>query len=211
MMTQWLGAYGLPYLHADEHAAAFVPGKKPLLVVGNDGGLAVSGDGGASWSFDKNAGISTAAIYGLASTPADPHEILIGTQDTGTLLRQGNTGTFNEVLGGDGLVPAIGQANSSVSLGSVYNDEIWRSTAHTQNQVNEVVAVQRIRRRRLLLHAPRRGVGGLGSDGGGLLHLYPAQGAGDDRRRPQLALDPLGGSQRPTDRAVLDDEPGGRP
>ena len=136
-MTQWLGAYGLPYLHADDHSAAFVPGKKPLLVVGNDGGLAVSGDGGLTWSFDKNDGIAGAAVYGFASTPADPKEILIGTQDTGTLARQGNTSTFNQVLGGDGFDAAIGQADGRVSLATIYGGTIFRSTSTPQNQVRK--------------------------------------------------------------------------
>ncbi len=135
MMTQWLGAYGLPYLHSDEHAAAFVPGSSPLLVVGNDGGLAVSPDGGATWSFDKNDGIAAAAIYGLASTPTNPNEVLIGTQDTGTLLRQGNTGIFNEDLGGDGMVPAIAQANGTVTFTTFDSGFIFRSTFDPQNQV----------------------------------------------------------------------------
>ena len=137
LMTQWLGAYGLPYLHADNHAAAFVPGKKPLLVVGNDGGLAVSDDGGVTWSFDKNDGIAGAAIYGFASTPADPKEILIGTQDTGTLARQGNTSTFNQVLGGDGFDPAIGQADNKVSLATIEGGVVARSTSTPQNQVGK--------------------------------------------------------------------------
>jgi hypothetical protein len=135
MMTQWLGAFGLPYLHADEHTAAFVPGKKPLLVVGNDGGLAVSDDGGLSWSFDKNTGIVAAAAYGLASTPADPNALIIGTQDTGPLVRQGNTGVFNEMLGGDGMVPAIGQADNSVSLVGLPFGAVASSTFDPQNHV----------------------------------------------------------------------------
>src|SRR5205807_7168008 len=60
-----------------------------------------------------------------------------GTQDTGTLARQGNTDTFNQVLGGDGFVPAIGQADARVSLGSTYYGIIWRSTLQPQNQVSK--------------------------------------------------------------------------
>ena len=137
MMSQWLGAFGLPYLHADQHAMVLVPGKDPLLVIGNDGGLAVSADGGFTWSFDKNDGIGGAAAYGIASTPADPNEIMIGTQDTGTLIRQGSTGTFNQVLGGDGFAQAIGQANNQVSLGTFSYGVIFRSTFQPQNRASK--------------------------------------------------------------------------
>ncbi len=136
LMTQWLAAYGLPYLHADEHTATYVPGTKPMLVVGNDGGLATSTDGGASWNFDRNDGITTAAIYGLASSPADPQKILVGTQDTGTLLRKGNSTAFNELLGGDGMVPAIGQANAHTNLGTFEDGGIFRSTYANPNQLS---------------------------------------------------------------------------
>src|SRR6202023_2875113 len=62
-----LAQVGLPYIHADAHAAAIsnVPGATPVLLFGNDGGLFVSSDDGTTWSSDKNNGLQTFLFYSL--------------------------------------------------------------------------------------------------------------------------------------------------
>jgi photosystem II stability/assembly factor-like uncharacterized protein len=134
LLTNWLARFGLPYAHADFHAAAFSSlGKSPTVFFGNDGGLSVSNDGGASFSSDKNEGLVDSLHYSLATDPTHPQSVITGLQDRGTLVRQGSTSTFNATFGGDGFGTAWSQANGAVSMGSLFNDRIISSTFDPQN------------------------------------------------------------------------------
>jgi photosystem II stability/assembly factor-like uncharacterized protein len=134
LLTNWLAQFGLPYVHADFHAAAFsTAGKTPSLFFGTDGGLFVSSDSGLSWTSTKNVGLNDTEAYSLSSTPSDPNYAIIGLQDLGTRVRQGNTTLWNQTFGGDGFGTAISQANGAVKMGSYYYDGIFISTANQQN------------------------------------------------------------------------------
>lgn len=123
LVSNWLALYGLPYVHADFHAAAFLPQPKSVLV-GTDGGLFVSADGGATWDDKKNDGISSFLVYALASNEKHPDDVLIGSQDNGTRLRVGNGSTYNQVFGGDGF--GVGWSEGW-TMGSVYYSLIFRN------------------------------------------------------------------------------------
>ena len=43
-ISHWWGGYGLPNVHADQHAIVFRPGDSNYIVFGNDGGIYVSED-----------------------------------------------------------------------------------------------------------------------------------------------------------------------
>ena len=113
ILTNWLAQFRLPYVHADFHAAAFATLKgDPAILFGTDGGLFLSTDGGGSFSSQKNDGISSYLIYAMTGNSKHPDDVLIGLQDDGSRWREGKTGTYNQVLGGDGF----GVAESGVSM-----------------------------------------------------------------------------------------------
>ena len=124
LVSHWLAQYGLPYVHADFHAAAFMPQTKTVMF-GTDGGLFVSTDGAATWSDRKNDGIASYLVYAMATNDKNPSDVIIGLQDNGTRLRVGNGNTFNQVFGGDGF--GVGWGGDGVSLGSIYYSFLFRN------------------------------------------------------------------------------------
>lgn len=135
IMSNWLAQFKLPYVHADFHAAAFTSLKgEPAILFGTDGGLFVSTDGAQTFSSQKNDGISSYLIYALAGNPKHPDDVLIGLQDDGTRWRVGTSGTYNQVLGGDGFGAAWSQASDDVALASIYYSFIVRASTPTSTQ-----------------------------------------------------------------------------
>jgi photosystem II stability/assembly factor-like uncharacterized protein len=135
LITNWLAQFGLPYVHADHHAAAFATiSGAPALLFGGDGGIFVSTDGGGSFSSQKNDGLASYLIYALAGNPSHPDDVLIGLQDNGTRYRAGTGGTYNQVFGGDGFGVGWSQAQDAVSLGSVYYSFIIRNVRNPPNE-----------------------------------------------------------------------------
>ena len=123
--TDWLGQYGLPYVHADTHAAAYDASGAFLL--GTDGGIFRSTDGGATFSDALNVGIVTHLVYNLGSSKASPAAVIGGMQDNGTRVRSGSTSIFNQTIGGDGFGCDIHATNGQLVLGSLYNTRIQKS------------------------------------------------------------------------------------
>ena len=77
-------------------------------------------------------------IYALTGNPKHPDDVLIGLQDDGTRWREGPTGTYNQVFGGDGFGVGWSQASDLVSLASVYYSFIIRDVVgppSTQTQM----------------------------------------------------------------------------
>ena len=134
IITNWLAQFSLPYVHADHHAAAFATVKGvPTLLFGTDGGVFTSDDGGKTFSSQKNDGIASYLIYALAGNPAHPDDVLIGLQDNGTRWREGSTGTYNQVFGGDGFGVAWSQAADVVNLSTIYYSFIIRNVRGPAN------------------------------------------------------------------------------
>ena len=126
MTSEWLGRYGLPYVHADSHAAAYDAADS--LYFGTDGGIFKSTDGGATFSDSLNVGIVTHLIYNLASSKANPSAVIGGMQDNGTRVRSGSSSVFNQTIGGDGFGCDVNPVQGQWMLGSLYNTRILRST-----------------------------------------------------------------------------------
>jgi photosystem II stability/assembly factor-like uncharacterized protein len=138
LVSHWLAQYGLPYVHADHHAAAIATIQgKPILLFGGDGGLFTSDDGGLTFSSKKNDGMSSYLIYALTGNPLHADDVLIGLQDNGTRWRVGPTGTYNQVFGGDGFGVGWSQAKDEISLATIYYSFIIRNRRNpptTQNK-----------------------------------------------------------------------------
>ena len=125
-MSNWLAQFSLPYVHADFHAGAYDSAGN--LYVGSDGGIFMSADNGLTWTDKYNVGIAAHLLYSVGSSEAARDAIVGGLQDNGTRIRELNTDTFNQTLGGDGFGANINAANGSLVLGSLYYARIYKST-----------------------------------------------------------------------------------
>jgi len=145
-LTHWYGS-GHPYAHADNHSTAWLNGN---LFVANDGGLAILRDPWRSTvptvSEDltfidnrRNKGIVSHLVYNVgsttATTPTDSKwRVSLGLQDNGTPVRQGSgttlqqSGSFLDMLGGDGFGTLIHPTDGDKILGSLYYADVYRST-----------------------------------------------------------------------------------
>ncbi|QRO02151.1 hypothetical protein JRI60_25630 [Archangium violaceum] len=126
-VTNWLGQFSLPYVHADFHAAAFDPtGGK--LYVGNDGGVFLTSNAGTSFTDTLNVGIASHLIYDIGASAGDRSAVIAGLQDNGTRVRVGSTSVYNQELGGDGFGCDIHATNGKQMLGTLYYSRIYKST-----------------------------------------------------------------------------------
>lgn len=132
LISNWIS--GLPYVHADCHAAAFRTVGAPTVLFGTDGGIFASTDGGSTWTSTKNRTLVTHLFYTITGNPNFPNFAMGGLQDNGTRARFGQTGTFNQINGGDGFGVAMSQANQEASMVSVYNLAIRRGRSHLPPQ-----------------------------------------------------------------------------
>ena len=129
VLSDWLpnnsenGNVRRPYVHADIHA--FAVGADGTFYVGSDGGIAVSpndpsagalrGDpASVTFTSARNEGLVTHLVYAVACAPESWNTELSvrdfvagGLQDNGTRVRDRDTTTFNQVLGGDGIGLAL--------------------------------------------------------------------------------------------------------
>jgi|GEM_PF-1074824 len=122
LTTWWLyHQVDLPYAHADFHAAAYKSTGTPALLFGSDGGMFMSTDNAATFTSDKNKGLQTHLLYSIVGQPSLPNFVLGGLQDNGTRVRVGNTNTYNQAAGGDGVGVAFSQANTNTAFTTTPN------------------------------------------------------------------------------------------
>jgi photosystem II stability/assembly factor-like uncharacterized protein len=138
VVSAWLAQNGLPYVHADHHAAAVATIRgQQVLLFGGDGGLFTSEDGGRTFSSQKNDGMSSYLIYALTGNPKHAEDVLIGLQDNGTRWRVGPTATYNQVFGGDGFGVGWSQAQDRIALATVYYSFIIRNRRNPPSTQNK--------------------------------------------------------------------------
>jgi photosystem II stability/assembly factor-like uncharacterized protein len=114
-------------VHCDQHALAFQTPN--TLFAGNDGGLyrsALSGSILGQWE-DKTKGIVITQIYRIG-VAKQSNLVLAGNQDNGTKLFSSASGSWKDVMGGDGMVPLIDYSNPDIMYGSQQNGVIYRTT-----------------------------------------------------------------------------------
>lgn len=129
-ISHWWGGYGLPNVHADQHAIVFRPGNSNYIVFGNDGGIYVSEDAGTSYSH-RNSGYNVTQFYSCAVHPeAGNNYFLAGAQDNGSQQFMDADGivSTNEVTGGDGAFCFIDQTNPNYQITSYVNNNYYVST-----------------------------------------------------------------------------------
>ena len=135
-MSDWLGDFGLPYVHSDMHNMHLVRMSEGTgagarawtrLYVGTDGGIFYSDNGGASFSSALNTGIVTQLVHHVCGSPNNADRVLIGLQDNGTRLRVGATRVFNQHVGGDGFGCDVNPNNSNNMLATMQDSDLVRS------------------------------------------------------------------------------------
>jgi PKD repeat protein len=132
IVNHWSGCTGIQTVHADKHYFAF-QGNSSTLFECNDGGLYKTSDGGSSWTH-LSSGKAISQIYrlGVGQTAAD--EVITGLQDNGTKALL--TGTWTDVIGGDGFECIVNYTNQNVQYGALYYGSIYRTTDYWNNSVN---------------------------------------------------------------------------
>eukprot|EP01041_Mallomonas_annulata_P001991 gene1991-3873_t len=114
--------YGLSYLHADFHTAAYTTTSAGVgtLIFGNDGGLGISQDNGVTWTTDVNVGLVTQLPNFICRSSLFSNRLMLGSQDLGTIERNDSTTNWYVTGGGDGDGCAYSQAVNKVNIMSVY-------------------------------------------------------------------------------------------
>lgn len=104
--------------HVDHHAMAFNPHDPNIVLDGNDGGIAISDSRGELWTRVLN--MPTTQFYEIGLDPSNPERFFGGTQDNGTLRRDGND-RWVRILGGDGFYVIVDPENPNI----VYAESQW--------------------------------------------------------------------------------------
>ncbi len=104
--------------HVDHHALAFHPYDPKVVLEGNDGGIAISKSRGDTWTGVLN--MPTTQFYEIGLDPTNPERYYGGTQDNGTLRRNGND-NWERILGGDGFYVIVDPDNPNI----VYAESQW--------------------------------------------------------------------------------------
>jgi len=125
-VSNWLAQFSLPYVHADFHSAHM--SSNGTLYIGTDGGIFRSTDNATTFTHTLNIGIASHLIYQVGSSTANRNAVIAGLQDNGTRVRESNTSTFNQEIGGDGFGCNINRVNGNQMLGSLYYNRIQKST-----------------------------------------------------------------------------------
>lgn len=115
-------ASGAPYVHADIHDLVYE--NSNTYFAGCDGGIFRADNGGSSW-IDLSNGLQIGQMYGFGQSTTNPSLLLQGWQDNGT---NRYNGTWQRVMGGDGMLCFIDWNNDQNMWGSQYEGSLNRST-----------------------------------------------------------------------------------
>jgi len=122
ILTHWVYPATLGYVHADIHTLDFFGAN---LYCGSDGGLFRSVNAGAAWS-DISTGMEIMQFYRFGVSAQNAYQMIGGAQDNGTNYL--NAGTWEHVLGADGMEAAIDYSNSQIMYGETQSGGLNRST-----------------------------------------------------------------------------------
>lgn len=121
--THWSGFSGVQTVHADQHTLEWQ--NNTTLWLGNDGGIYRTVNGGVNWTHKTNTMVIS-QMYRIDVSQMD-NKFITGLQDNGTKL-QGNSGSWSDVIGGDGMDCAVRPDNTTVLYGSSQFGNFRRST-----------------------------------------------------------------------------------
>ncbi len=124
----WTGSCGgsVPEVHADKHRLAFQNNTATLFEC-NDGGVYKTSNGGTNWNY-VGSGIITGQLYRMGVSQTVSGDIIAGLQDNGT--KSVNGGTWEDVIGGDGMDCDIDYTNNNIQYGEYQNGALQKTTNH---------------------------------------------------------------------------------
>ncbi|HEY9114115.1 MAG TPA: GEVED domain-containing protein [Bacteroidales bacterium] len=117
---------GTPVVHADKHFFEFQNGTSTLFEC-NDGGLYKTSNNGTSWTHLTSSGMIISQVYRMGTSQVNSNYVIAGLQDNGT--KSMNSGTWSDVMGGDGFDCAIKPSSSATQYGSLYYGRVKRTTS----------------------------------------------------------------------------------
>lgn len=126
-------------IHPDQHVLAFDVRKPGVIYAGNDGGIFRSSNAGASWQ-SLNPGLAISEVEYLTQRTDSPDWILAGLQDNGTIRRQVDGGSWEQVHIGDGGDCATDLANQDICYHTRYSTSLFRSRSRGRRGTWEWVA-----------------------------------------------------------------------
>lgn len=127
--------------HVDYHDIVFTGATSYYMA--NDGGVYYTTNSGGSWT-DLGNNLAISQMYGFGQSASNPSLFLQGWQDNGTNRFNGTT--WQEVMGGDGMLCFISSGNDNNMWGSQYEGSLNRSTnggntwSGANNGINETGA-----------------------------------------------------------------------
>ncbi len=121
--AHWWGDQA-PYVHADIHDMAYLPGSANTYYAATDGGIFRTTNNGNSWT-DLSNGLEIAQLYKIGSSATNEDLILSGWQDNGTNRLLGSN--WRRVIGGDGMECIVDHSDPDVMYGALYYGNIRKS------------------------------------------------------------------------------------
>jgi PKD repeat protein/photosystem II stability/assembly factor-like uncharacterized protein len=124
----WSGTCGgqATTTHADKHFLAYQNGTSTLFEC-NDGGVYKTSNTGNSWTH-LGSGLVISQMYRFGTAQTTNDDVITGLQDNGTKALL--SGSWNDVIGGDGMDCLIDYTDENVQYGSLYYGRIYRTTNH---------------------------------------------------------------------------------
>ncbi|NOX86145.1 MAG: PKD domain-containing protein [Chlorobi bacterium] len=124
--NHWWGDCSVPAVHADKHYLKYQNGTSTLFEC-NDGGFYKTSNGGSTWTH-LGSGLVISQMYRLSVSQTASDEVIAGLQDNGTKAML--SGTWNDVIGGDGMECLIDYTDENTQYGELYFGDIRRTTNH---------------------------------------------------------------------------------
>ncbi|HLE57370.1 MAG TPA: hypothetical protein VJB15_09825, partial [Rhodothermia bacterium] len=112
------------FVHPDQHALAFFPGRADEIWACNDGGIYRSKNAGRTWE-DRSNGLQITQVYTIATSRTSKTAVL-SSQDNGVIVFDGSG--FRQILGGDGFDSAFVEEDQKTILSAVFPIIVMRST-----------------------------------------------------------------------------------
>jgi len=124
IVNHWYGDQ-VQAVHADKHNIRYRYNGDVFEC--NDGGVYLSKNNGTGWA-DKTNGIVISQMYRLGVSQTAAGDIITGLQDNGT--KPLSNGSWQDVIGGDGMECMIDYTDSDVQYGTVYFGYLERTDHH---------------------------------------------------------------------------------
>lgn len=109
-------------VHTDYHDVVYASGTQ--IYITSDGGIYGSSNNGTSWT-NLNNNLAISQMYGFGQSTTNANLTIQGWQDNGTNIYDG---TWQQTMGGDGMLAFISKSNDNNMWGSQYNGSLNRST-----------------------------------------------------------------------------------